>query len=407
MSALIRQRKVILTVKRGVATGYYETMEMTQDALDLSNLLNKTLKEGRVSKLKQRRKLQAKVFLLTDPIRSAKEAGLRYVNDTKPGIRRIKSGRGFTYKNGSTKPIHDSRILQRIKALAIPPAWKDVWICPTSEGHLQATGRDSRNRKQYRYHPRWKEVRDLCKFDRMIAFGEVLPVIRELVEKDLTLPGLPREKVLATIVRLLEITLIRVGNDEYAKQNGSYGLTTMRNHHVSIYGSNIHFRFKGKRGILHNVGIKNRLIARILQKCQEIPGYELFQYIDENGEPVNIDSSDVNDYLRGISGQDFTAKDFRTWAATVLAGMALKLGNESSNGGKKTKKQINEAIARVAKSLGNTPAVCRKSYIHPDLLDGYLEGDFERCWEAFSEKDEIAGLAFEECVVLSFLRSRS
>jgi DNA topoisomerase I len=378
-----------------------------QDALDLSKLLARTLKEGRAAKLKQRRKLRAKVFLLTDPIRSAKEAGLRYVNDAKPGIRRIRSGRGFTYKNGTSKPIHDSKILQRIKALAIPPAWKDVWICPISEGHLQATGRDSRNRKQYRYHPRWKEVRDLGKFDRMIAFGEALPLIRERVEKDLALPGLPREKVLATIVSLLEITLIRVGNDEYAKQNGSYGLTTMRNHHVNIYGSNIHFRFKGKRGILHNVGIKDRRLARILQECQEIPGYELFQYIDENGEPVNIDSSDVNEYLRNISGQDFTAKDYRTWAATVLAGMALNLANESADNGKRTKKQINEAVARVAQSLGNTPAVCRKSYIHPDMFDGYLEGDFQKCWESFSAKDEIAGLAFEECVVLSFLRSRS
>ena len=372
------------------------------DTLSLSRLLSQTLKRGRAGELKRRRRLRAKVFLLSDPVRSAQEAGLRYVIDTMPGIRRIRSGRGFCYKNGTDKPIRDRKILQRIKALAIPPAWQDVWICSTPEGHLQATGRDSRGRKQYRYHPRWNKVRDLCKFDRMIAFGEALPVIRDRVEKDLELPGLPREKVLATIVRLLETTLIRVGNDEYAKENGSYGLTTLRNSHVKILGSTIKFRFKGKGGKLHEVGIKDKHLARIITKCQEIPGYELFQYENEQGEYVSVDSSDVNAYLREITGQDFTAKDYRTWAATVLAGMALKLQSDSNED--RTKKALNEAICGVARLLNNTPTVCRKSYVHPDILDGYLEGTLEKSWQNFSEKDALKGLAKEECIVLSYLR---
>jgi DNA topoisomerase I len=378
-----------------------------QDALDLSRLLARTLKKGRAGERRRRKRLRAKVFELSNPIHSAREAGLRYVSDSMTGIRRIRSGKGFVYKNGTQKKISDPKIIQRIKALAIPPAWTDVWICPLSEGHLQATGRDARKRKQYRYHPRWKEVRDFAKFDRMILFGETLPVVREQVEKDLSLAGLPRDKVLATIVRLLEITLIRVGNDEYAKQNGSYGLTTMRNHHVKIYGTTIQFRFKGKSGIAHNLGIKDRRLASIIQKCQEIPGYELFQYIDENGQPIDVDSSDVNDYLRRISGHDFTAKDFRTWAATVLAGMALKIQSASAEQEKRTKKKMNEAVASVARLLGNTPTVCRKSYIHPGVLDGYMEGTLQKAWESFSEKDAIQGLAEEECAVLSFLRSCS
>lgn len=374
--------------------------------LSLSKLLSQTLRRGRAHELRRRKRLRAKVFLLSDPVRSAQEAGLRYVLDTMPGIRRIRAGRGFSYKNGSDKPIQDAKILQRIRALAIPPAWEDVWICPIAEGHLQATGRDSRGRKQYRYHPKWKEVRDLCKFDRMIAFGEALPIIRERVEKDLSLPGLPRDKILATIVRLLEITLIRVGNDEYAKENGSYGLTTLRNNHVKILGPNIKFRFKGKGGKLHDVGIKDKHLARIIAKCQEIPGYELFQYQNETGEYVSVDSSDVNAYLREITGQDFTAKDYRTWAATVLTGMALKLQCESAVDGKRTKKSLNEAICTVSQLLNNTPTVCRKSYVHPDILDGYLEGKLEKSWENFSDKDAVKGLAREECIVLSYLRNR-
>ena len=377
-----------------------------QDALNLSRLLSNTLKRGRAGDLKRRRRLREKVFLLSDPIRSAREAGLRYVLDTMPGIRRIRSGRGFTYKNGTNKAIRDAKILQRIKVLAIPPAWEDVWICPIPEGHLQATGRDSRKRKQYRYHPRWKEVRDLCKFDRMIQFGESLPLIRERVEKDLALPGHPRNKVLATIVKLLEITLIRVGNDEYAKENGSYGLTTLRNNHVRLDGAHIKFRFKGKGGKLHEVGIKDKHIARIIQKCQEIPGYELFQYENEQGEYVSVDSSDVNAYLREITGQDFTAKDYRTWAASVLTGMALQIQCASLNGGNRTKKMMNEAICNVARLLNNTPTVCRKSYIHPDVLDGYLDGNLQKNWENFSEKNGLKGLAREECIVLSYLRTR-
>lgn len=377
------------------------------DTLSLSRLLSNTLKRGRSGERKRRKKLRAKVFLLIDPIRSAEEAGLRYISDETPGIRRVRAGRGFSYKNGDNQTVRDPKTLQRIKALAIPPAWEDVWICPTPEGHLQATGRDARKRKQYRYHPRWKEVRDLSKFDRMIEFGKALPLIRERVDKDLALPGLPREKVLATIVRLLEITLIRIGNDEYAKQNGSYGLTTLRNKHVQVYGQTIKFRFKGKGGKPHEVGIKDRHLARIISKCQEIPGYELFQYINEEGESVSIDSSDVNEYLREITGQYFTAKDFRTWAGTVLAVMALKLQCESLNGAKRTKKQVNEAIANVANLLRNTPAVCRKSYIHPGILDGYLQGELEKSWQNFSEEEAIQGLAAEEAIALSYLHTCS
>ena len=373
------------------------------DVLDLSRLLSKTLKRGRSGEVRMRRQLRKKVFLLSDPIRSAQEAGLRYITDTVPGIRRIRNGRGFVYKNGSDKAVRDPKILQRIKALAIPPAWEEVWICPFAEGHLQATGRDSRKRKQYRYHPRWKEVRDLCKFDKMIAFGEALPLIRDRVEKDLALPGLQKNKVLATIVRLLEITLIRVGNDEYARENGSYGLTTLRNKHVKIQGSTIKFRFKGKGGKLHEVGMQDRHIASILLKCQEIPGHCLFQYESEDGEYVTVDSSDVNTYLREITGQDFTAKDYRTWAATVLAGMALHVQPDFTD--RRTKKALNAAICNVSRLLNNTPTVCRKSYIHPDILAGYLEGSLQKSWQNFSEKEAVKGLAREECIVLSYLRS--
>jgi len=318
----------------------------------------------------------------------------------------LRAGKGFRYVDADQKPVSDKAILRRIKSLAIPPAWVDVWICPISNGHLQATGRDAKGRKQYRYHPHWRVIRDLTKFDRMLAFGELMPVIRSRVENDLALTGLPREKVLATIVRLLELTLIRVGNEEYVRSNQAYGLTTMRDNHVKIYGSEIRFRFKGKGGKAHDVGIKDRRLARIVSQCRDIPGQELFQYVDEKGEYQSIDSSDVNAYIREISGQDFTAKDFRTWVATVLTATALKL-IAGSDSGHVTKKQMLQAIEMVAGYLGNTPAICRKSYIHPAILDGYLNGDLIKAIKSNVNSAAVEGLAPEEVSVLAYLRQIS
>ena len=327
------------------------------------------------------------------------------MTDSSPGIQRKRSGKGFVYADTNGKTIRDPDVLRRIRSLVIPPAWRDVWICPLANGHLQATGRDARNRKQYRYHARWKEVRDSTKFERMVAFGHALSNIRDHVEHDLTLPGLPRDKVLATVVRLLELTLIRVGNEEYAKANGSYGLTTLRDRHVDIYGSTIRFRFLGKSKKKHEVGIRDQRLARILKKCQEIPGYELFQYINESGEAAPIDSSDVNEYLRQIAGEDFTAKDFRTWTATVLAAMACQRLTEE----KPTKKQLVQAVELVANLLGNTPSVCRKCYIHPAILDGYLEGKLTKIMSGKNghKNPSLQGLAPEEVSVLHYLKSVS
>ncbi len=262
--------------------------------------------------------------LPTDPVEAAKAAGLRYVSDTTPGIRRKRAGKNFSFIGVDGQAIHDADQLRRIKALVIPPAWTHVWICPDPNGHIQAIGRDARGRKQYRYHARWREVRDATKYHRMIAFGQILPNVRDRIERDMALPGLPREKVLATVVRLLEATLIRVGNEEYAKNNKSFGLTTMRDQHVAISGSTIRFRFRGKSGKTHTIDVSDRRLAKIVRRCRDIPGYDLFQYIDEHGQRQDVKSEDVNAYLREITGQDFTAKDFRTWAGTVLASLALQ-----------------------------------------------------------------------------------
>ncbi len=269
--------------------------------------------------------------------------------------------------------MRDAETLARIKSLVIPPAWTDVWICPNPKGHLQVTGRDARGRKQSRYHPQWRVVRDETKYERMMIFGQALPAIRERVEHDLSIPGLPRSKVLATVVRLMETTLIRVGNEEYARQNHSYGLTTMRNKHVDIDGSTVTFNFQGKSGIKHAIDITDRRIAKIVQRCQDIPGYELFQYVDKDGTQHSIDSADVNDYLREVSGQDFTAKDFRTWAGTVLA-CELLYEFEAFESETQAKRNVVQAIKSVAARLGNTPSVCRKCYVHPAVLDSYMSG---------------------------------
>ena len=308
-----------------------------------------------------------------DPLESAKEAGLHYVTDTAPGIRRKRAGKNFSYIGVDGKPIRDERVLQRIKALGIPPAYEDVWICADPNGHLQATGRDARGRKQYRYHSRWRAARDDTKYHRMIAFAQALPAMRKRVEHDLALPGLPREKVLATVLRLLEATFIRVGNDEYARTNNSYGLTTMRDRHVDVAGGTMTFHFVGKSGKKHEIAMKDERLAKIVRRCRDLPGYELFQYIDDNGKRQDVKSNDVNTYLQEISGQDFTAKDFRTWAGTLLACLALQEFEMVDSEAQK-KKNIVRAVESVAERLGNTPAVCRKSYVHPAVLDCYLDG---------------------------------
>jgi DNA topoisomerase-1 len=304
--------------------------------------------------------------------------------------------------------VRDEDTLARIKSLAIPPAWTDVWICAQPNGHVQATGRDARGRKQYRYHPRWRAVRDEVKYERMIAFGKALPQIRRKVDEDLRLPGLPREKVLATIVYLLQVTMMRVGNEEYARENKSFGLTTLRNRHVRVDGSDVEFRFRGKSGVYHSVKVHDRRLARIIQRSREIPGQELFQYIDDEGGQHSVDSSDVNDYLRTISGEDYTAKDFRTWAGTVLAAMALQ-EFEKFDSEAQAKKNVVRAIESVAKKLGNTPSVCRKCYVHPAVLDAYLDGAEIAGLRQRAEQElveELHELHPEEAAVLALLQQR-
>lgn len=307
------------------------------------------------------------------PVASAEEAGLRYVTDEAPGIRRMRAGKGFYYLGVDGKPIRDRAELARIASLGIPPAWTDVWICPRPDGHLQATGRDARGRKQYRYHQRFREVRDETKYHRLLAFAAALPGIRGRVEDDLAQPGLSRGRVLATVVRLLEATLIRVGNDEYARSNDSYGLTTLRDEHVEIQGASLRFSFRGKSGREHCIDLRDARIARIVKRCQDLPGEELFQYLDEAGEQRCVHSGDVNQYLREISGQEFTAKDFRTWAGTVLAAEQLAAIGAAATA-RQLKSNIVAAVDAVAARLGNTRAVCRRCYIHPAVLDAYAAG---------------------------------
>jgi DNA topoisomerase I len=320
----------------------------------------------------------------TEPVAAAQAVGLRYVSDEKPGIQRIRisldkadgnkgSNESFNYINVAGEPISERQILERIQALGIPPAWEQVWICPAANGHLQATGRDAKGRKQYRYHSLWRQIRDQTKFARMLSFSEALPDLRQRIEHDLSLPGLPKAKVLATVLRLMELTRIRVGNEEYAKTNKSFGLTTMRDRHVDISGSTVRFQFRGKSGVEHDIEISDRRLAKIVKRCRDIPGQELFQYLDQDGQRQSIDSGDVNDYLREITGQEFTAKDFRTWAGTVLAALELHdLGIGESE--TQTKKAIVQAIKAVSQHLGNRPATCRKYYVHPAILDAYTDG---------------------------------
>ena len=346
--------------------------------------------------------------LSPDPAESARAASLRYVTDDTPGISRRKRGTGFEYIDPSGKVIRDPEELQRFKSLAIPPAWREIWICPARNGHLQATGRDAKGRKQHRYHPRWREVRDENKYGRILAFAKALPLIRKRVDSDLRLEGLPRDKILATVVRLLETSHIRVGNEEYARQNKSFGLATMRNRHVSVSGSTIRFEFRGKSGVEHTLDINDRRLAKIIKRCQDLPGYELFQYIGDDGERHTIDSSDVNEYIRQIAGEEFSTKDFRTWAGTVLAARELH-EFETAASDSQSKRNIVQAIESVAKKLGNTKAVCRKCYIHPAVIESYTDGSLLSALRRRLKKqlnNSRLGLEPEEAAVLRLLRTQ-
>ena len=342
-----------------------------------------------------------------DPEDSARAAGLRYTTDTVPGIQRIRHGSSFRYVGPDKKVIRNSADLQRIRSLVIPPAWTEVWISPDPRGHLQATGRDARGRKQYRYHARWREVRDDTKYHRMIAFAQALATIRRRTCEDLARPKLSKEKVLAAVVQLLEKTLIRVGNDEYAKQNHSFGLTTMRDGHVEVNGGRVRFAFRGKSGVEHEIDLTDRRLARIVKACRDIPGYDLFQYYDENGDRQAIGSADVNAYLQEITGKDFTSKDFRTWAGTVLAAQLLR-DFEQFESDAQAKRNIVQAVESVAKRLGNTKAVCRKCYIHPAVFDAYLDGSMLKtvAQRARNAARKIEDLSEGEAAVLGLLERR-
>ena len=343
--------------------------------------------------------------LPTDPYESAKVAGLRYVVPDGPGIVRKRVGRGFSYIGTDGRPLNDKSELARIRSLVIPPAWTDVWICPSRTGHIQAIGRDAKGRKQYRYHPLYRRVRDVTKFSRMIAFAAALPKIRKKVQQDLELPGLSKRKVLATVVRLLEATSIRVGNDEYAKTNGSYGLTTMKDHHVEISGRRLRFRFRGKSGLEHDIELTDPKLAKIVRKCQCIPGEELFQYMDDEGQVCRIHSEYVNDYLHEITGEDFTAKDFRTWMGTGQAALALE---EIGPGASQTeaKKNVVAAVKAVAAKLGNRPATCRKYYVHPAILDAYTQGTLFEALKTSSDSAAAYALRREESAVLAIVQEQ-
>jgi DNA topoisomerase I len=340
-----------------------------------------------------------------EAVAAAEKAGLQYVSDERPGYRRMINGKDFEYLDTEGKRIRDEQRLLRIKRLAIPPAWTGVWICPSPTGHIQATGRDARQRKQYRYHDRWREIRDENKFGRLADFAKALPKIRKRVDHDIKLPGLPREKVLATVVRLLERTFIRIGNDEYARENKSFGLTTIKNRHVTVKGARLRFRFRGKSGRHHEVDVTDQRIAKIVSKCQDLPGQDLFQYVSDDGAVGDVTSQDVNDYLREMTNENFTAKDFRTWAGTLLSAFALNAqGGFETN--KEGKANLKAAISAVAQLLGNTAAICRKCYVHPAVLEAYLAKTQISGLSEATKKSRSRRLRSAEAAVLRFLTSR-
>ena len=344
---------------------------------------------------------------LHDPEAAARAAKLHYVSDRRPGITRERDGDAWVFRDPRGAQILDPQVLDRIRKLAIPPAYTDVWICRDPRGHLQAVGRDARGRKQYRYHPRWREVRDEAKYGKMLTFGRVLPTIRARVAHDLALPGLPKRKVLAAIVALLERTMMRVGNEEYAKTNKSFGLTTLRDQHVQIKGTHVTFDFRGKHGVQHHIDLADRRLARVVERCRDLPGQDLFQFLDHDGEAHHVASDDVNGYLHEVSGEEITAKDFRTWAATNLAALALR-DRETFDTPAKAKKHLVEVVEHVAKNLGNTPAICRKCYIHPAVFEGYLDGSLMECLKARADAvlEGKAGLTPDEIAVTMFLSRR-
>lgn len=345
-----------------------------------------------------------KVGPFAAPLESAKAASLHHVNDDTPGITRRTAGKGFSYRDPDGKPVKAAETLARIKSLVIPPAWTNVWICADADGHLQATGRDARGRKQYRYHPQWSRVRDETKYGRAALFGESLPGIRKQVDTDLHKQGLSRERVLATIVRLLERTFIRIGNTEYAKSNKSFGLTTLQDRHVQIAGANVVFKFRGKSGKSHEVRLTDKKLAQLIKRCRDVPGQDLFQYFDESGIRHPLRSNDVNEYLRSIAESEFTAKDFRTWAGTLLAADALRSAHDAAK--KFTKSTATEAVQAVAAQLGNTPAVCKKCYIHPAILKAFDDESLrQRFVKESAKKKRITGLTREESALLRFLKT--
>jgi DNA topoisomerase-1 len=335
---------------------------------------------------------------------AARSAGLRYTSDALPGIRRVRAGKGFRYVDAHGAPVRAPEVLERIRRLAVPPAYRDVWISPDPDGHLQATGRDARGRKQYRYHPRWRAVRDETKFDRMLAFSRALPRIRRRVRRELARPGLPAEKVVAAVVQLLGDTCIRVGNEEYARANDSYGLTTLRDQHVEVEGSTIRFEFRGKRGKQHVCTLRDRRLARVVARCQALPGEELFQYVDLEGQRRTITSGDVNDWLRAAAGEEFTAKDFRTWSGTLLASRAL-LAAERASTARQRKHHVLAAFDAVAVRLNNTRAVSRKYYVHPAVVEAYEDGSLERDFRR-AEPAGLRGLTADERALVAFLEAR-
>ncbi len=353
--------------------------------------------------VRREKRKSTKQEIATDPVEVAEEAGLRYVSDEQPGYTRRRDGESFQYFDTAGKLIRDDSRLLRIQRLAIPPAYTNVWICPSPNGHIQATGRDDRGRKQYRYHERWRAIRDENKYDRILAFAAALPKIRRRIQADLRQTSLKRNKVLATVVQLLERTFIRVGNEEYARQNKSFGLTTMKDRHVKVKGAKLRFSFRGKSGRQHEVDMTDRRIAKVVRKLQDLPGQELFQYFDEEGALRNVTSQEVNDYLREITGEDFTAKDFRTWAGTVLTATALK-AQEDFASKKQAKANVKDAITAVSKILGNTPAVCRKCYVHPAVLETYLNRQLIKGLKSkIEEAEKLRNLRGDEIAVLNFL----
>jgi len=341
---------------------------------------------------------------LNDSVAVARDACLRYVSDQRPGFQRKRNGPGFLYLTADGKRANGVEV-KRIRALVIPPAWENVWICPFPNGHLLVTGRDAKGRKQYIYHPQWHAVRTETKFTRLTAFARALPKIRRQVRRDLRLRGLPREKVIAAVVRLLEQTNIRVGNPEYAEQNQSFGLSTMRNRHVAVRGQRMEFKFRGKSGKFHQIDFTSPRLARIVKRCQELPGYDLFQYLDDAGEIHNLTSEDVNDYLRAIAGEEFSAKDFRTWAGTLQAAQILR-HHDGDDNEDPTESALVAAINEVAAALGNTRTVCRKYYIHPAIIDAYLDGTLTQWFAGITPRPTRTGLSAEEKAVLRLLKRR-